>query len=220
MHLKPFLSALLTLLCIIVFSSGPVQGTDVSGSIQKKYQSIQSLKTDFVQELTNASSGEQEVHHGTIYYLKPGLVRWEEEKPGQELLIVTKRVVWDYFPEEGVAYKYDLKEKFESKTMLRFITGDVDLAEDYSLVDQGMDQGWKKIKLIPKNPEPSLVLAYIWVDEQQNLLRQILLVDFFGNGNQLTFSDLQLDISLDESLFRFRPPEGVIVRDNTSPDGS
>ena len=219
MRVTPYLAVLSYLLCTIAFFPGPVQGAEVSEMIQKRYQNIQSLQTDFVQELTNASSGEQEVHHGTIYYRKPVFIRWEEKRPGQELLIVNKQVVWDYFPEEGVAYKYDLEEKFESKTMLRFITGDVDLAEDYSLVEQGMDQGWKKIKLIPKNPEPSLVLAYIWVDEQENLLRQILLVDFFGNGNQLTFSDLQLNISLDESLFRFQPPEGVIVRDSTNPEG-
>ncbi len=217
MHVKSFLSGLLIL---FVLSLSPVQGAEVGGMIQKRYQSIQSLKTDFVQELTNASSGEKELHYGTIHYLQPGFIRWEEKKPGKELLIVDQQVVWDYFPEEGVAYKYGLEEKFESKTMLRFITGDVDLAKDYSLIDQGKDQGWKKIKLIPKKPEPSLVLAYIWVDEQENLLRQILLVDFFGNGNQLTFSDFLLNISLAKSLFRFRPPEGVMVRDNTNPEGN
>lgn len=206
-----------TLLFLLVLFLSPVRGAELSNLIQEKYQSIHSLRTDFVQELTNASSGEVDRHYGTIFYQKPGLIRWEEEKPGAELLVVDQEVVWDYFPEEGVAYAYSLEEKFKSKTMLRFLTGEVDLKQDYSLIHQGKDQGFAKIKLIPKQPEPSLVLAYIWVDEDTNLLRQILLVDFFGNGNQLAFSNLKLNIDLDRSLFRFSPPEGVLVRDNTDP---
>lgn len=206
--------ALAVLAAAVLLWSGPVLGSDLTRGIQKKYQSIQSLKTDFLQKLTNASSGEVEDHYGRIYFRKPGHIRWEEERPGQELLIVNGEVAWDYFPEEGVAYKYGLEEKFESQTMLKFITGDVDLAGDFRIERQGMEQGWAKIKLVPKKPEPNLVLAYIWVEEQSSLLRQVLLVDFFGNGNQLTFSNLELNIELDDALFEFTPPEDAIVREN------
>ncbi len=192
----------------------PALGSELTRGIQEKYQSIQSLKTDFVQKLTNASSGETEKRYGRIYFRKPGHIRWEEERPGQELLIVDGEVAWDYFPDEGIVYKHGLEEKFESQTMLKFITGDVDLAGDFRIERQGKEQGWAKIKLIPKNPEPSLVLAYIWVEEDSFLLRQILLVDFFGNGNQLAFSNLELNVALDDNLFDFTPPEDVIVREN------
>lgn len=194
----------------------PALGSELTEGIQKQYQSIDSLKTRFLQVLTNASSGESEEHYGRIYFRRPGYIRWEEERPGQELLVVDQEVAWDYFPDEGIAYKYSLEEKFQSQTMLKFITGEVDLAGDFRIERQGEEHGWVKIKLIPKQPEPNLVLAYIWIEETRYILRQILLVDFFGNGNQLTFSDLELNIPLDDTLFEFTPPEEVIVRDNTN----
>lgn len=187
---------------------------DISEAIQKQYKSITSFQTEFSQELTNAASGESEARNGTIWYQKPKYIRWQTTHPEEELLVCKNDVVWDYFPEEKVAYKYSLEERFDSKTMLEFISGEVNLEQDFRIQKQEEDtenSDWTKANLIPKNPEPSLVKATIWVDRQENLIRQVLLVDFFGNTNQLTFEDIQLNVDMEEDMFAFEPPDGVEV---------
>jgi outer membrane lipoprotein carrier protein len=90
----------------------------------------------------------------------------------------------------------------------------VNLKEDFQIQEQGKDaksSDWTKISLAPINPEPSLVMAHIWFDNETSLIRQVLLVDFFGNKNQLTFEDIKLNVSIDESQFSFDPPEGVEI---------
>jgi outer membrane lipoprotein carrier protein len=47
------------------------------------------------------------------------------------------------------------------------------------------------------------------------MLGKVLIVDFFGNGNELDLSDLKLNQLLDQDLFTFVPPEGVDVEDNS-----
>jgi len=192
----------------------PVTAQDIADSIQEQYTEVNSFETEFSQKLTNAASGETEQREGTICYLKPEKIRWHTTSPEEELLISNNNVVWDYFPQEGVVYKYSLKGRFDSKTMLEFITGEVNLKEDFRIENQGQDpdfSDWIQVELVPKDPEPSLVKARIWLEPGSHLIQQVLLVDFFGNKNQLTFEDIDLNVELEESLFEFDPPEGVEI---------
>jgi outer membrane lipoprotein carrier protein len=192
----------------------PVTAQDIADSIQEQYTEVNSFETEFSQKLTNAASGETEQREGTICYLKPEKIRWHTTSPEEELLISNNNVVWDYFPQEGVVYKYSLKGRFDSKTMLEFITGEVNLKEDFRIENQGQDpdfSDWIQVELVPKDPEPSLVKARIWLEPESHLIQQVMLVDFFGNKNQLTFEDIDLNVELEESLFEFDPPEGVEI---------
>lgn len=192
----------------------PASAQDVANSIQEQYAEVNSFETDFSQKLTNAASGESEQREGTICYLKPEKIFWHTTSPEEELLISNENVVWDYFPQDGVAYKYSFQERFDSKTMLEFISGEVNLKQDFKIENQGQDpdfSDWIKVELVPKDPEPSLVKAHIWLEPKSHLIQQVLLVDFFGNKNQLTFEDTDFNVDLEESLFEFAPPEGVEI---------
>jgi outer membrane lipoprotein carrier protein len=195
----------------------PAAAGTLTAELQKQYRTISGFRADFTQNLTNAASGETETRKGKIAFMKPRCIRWKTISPEPELLVVNREEVWEYFPAEDVAYRYSLRGVFESKTMLRFVTGEVDLREDFSVEVQGEDDnGWTKLKLTPKNPEPSLVQASVWVDPERTLLRRIVVEDFFGNRNRLTFENIELDPKLKTSLFEFDPPEDVEVVDNTT----
>jgi outer membrane lipoprotein carrier protein len=190
------------------------QANKITDAIQKRYDSLSSFETDFQQELTNAASGSVEKRSGKIWF-KQSLVRWDTQKPEKELLVVGSRAVWDYFEADKIAMKYRSSQVFNSKTMIRFLTGKANLKEDFKVEEQGMDGGYTKLRLIPKEPEPTMVLAYMWVDPKTNLLGKVLIVDFYGNGNQVALSNLVLDKKLPANLFEFTPPAGVQVKDNS-----
>ncbi|WP_028575144.1 outer membrane lipoprotein chaperone LolA [Desulfonatronovibrio hydrogenovorans] len=184
--------------------------SETADLVQERYEAIDSFEADYVQILTNAATREQEELTGKIFFQKPLMVRWESRTPEEELLIVNQDTVWNYFPQEETVYRYQADEVLTSRTMLRFISGQAELRQDFRIEDQGLEDGFSKIKLIPKNPEPSLVLAYIWAD-QEGLMHRILLVDFFGNGNELRLENINLDPELEPDLFTFVPPSGAEV---------
>ncbi len=190
------------------------QANKLTDAIQKRYDSLSSFQTDFQQELTNAASGSVEKRSGKIWF-KQSLVRWETHKPEKELLVVGQNAVWNYFEADKVALKYRSNQVFNSKTMIRFLSGKANLKEDFKIEEQGVENGLTKLRLVPKEPEPTMVLAYIWVDTKTNLLGRVLIVDFFGNGNQVTLNNLQLDKRADAKLFEFTPPSGTQIKDNT-----
>ncbi len=189
-----------------------VHAASLSETIQASYKNIQSLQADCTQILTNAASRQVETRSGRIFFKKPGLVRWQSQSGNdEELLIVGSKTVWDYFPAEKIVYVSDVKQAFSSKSMLHFLTGEAILAEEFFLEQQGTEQGLLKVKLTPKEPEPDLVLAWLWWNEETSLVERLLLIDFFGNGNELRLQKIELDQDIPHEAFEFIPPADVSV---------
>ncbi|EGJ51319.1 outer membrane lipoprotein carrier protein LolA [Desulfocurvibacter africanus] len=212
--MKRFFIALGAVFILVVVSSS-AQSEEITRRIQQQYETLKGFKAGFTQELTNAATGEVEKRRGTIAFMQPSLIRWETVEPEKELLIVGENAVWDYFSDDNLVIKYPLAQVLNSKTMIRFLSGKARFEEDFAVANQGEESGLIKIRLDPKEPEPSLVLAYIWLDPKTYLIRSVLLMDFYGNANQVNLRDLELNPVLSRSYFHFTPPSGVEVQDNT-----
>jgi len=217
-------------LCAVLFfatvspAADPVAAEDLPDLIQQRYDSLKTFQADFEQELTNVASGEVEVRRGRIWYKQPSQVRWETSEPEKELLVVGPEFAWDYIEDEGVVLKYGVATLLDSKTILRFISGQANIKEDFVVKTewQGADEvraKWGKgltvLQLIPKEAEPGMVLAFVGVEPDTGLLRQVMIVDFYGNGNELRLSNVESDVDLSDDMFTFEPPAGVTVEDNT-----
>jgi len=206
-----------TLFFVLVLMALPLNANAnaLTDAIQKRYESIQHFQADFQQELTNAASGSVEKRSGKIWFKQPSLVRWDTVKPEKELLVVGQNVVWNYVEADKIAMKYRTNQVFKSKTMVRFLSGKANLNEDFKVMEQGTEDGLTKVRLVPKEPEPTMVMAYIWVDPKTSLMGKVLIVDFFGNGNLVILKNLVTDKRPDAKLFEFTPPAGLKVSDNT-----
>lgn len=200
-------------LLIALMSVWCAEASELTDKIQQRYDSLQSFRSFFLQKLTNASSKETQERLGTIVFARPRLIRWETTSPEQELLIIGKDMVWDYFPEEETAYRYTMDQVLDSKTMVRFLSGEANLKDDFNVQDMGMDGEYRHLKLIPKEPEPNLVEGEIWVRPGQDMLERIKIVDFFGNINELELTGLELDVPVDANAFTLVPPKGTEILD-------
>lgn len=201
-----------------------VDAKDIPDLIQKRYETLKTFQADFIQELTNVASGEVDQRMGKIWYRQPSQVRWLTESPEEELLVVGSKYAWNYIEDEQLALKYNVSSILNSKTILRFISGQANLKEDFIVRtewqgDAEVRDKWGKdytvLKLVPNEAEPGLVLAYIGVEPDTGLLRQVMIVDFYGNGNELRLSNVEIDVDLSDEMFQFTPPAGVQVEDNT-----
>lgn len=221
-------SACFVFSCFLLVATARAQDViapdDIPDLIQQRYESLKTFQAEFVQELTNVSSGEVDIRKGRIWFKQPSQVRWETVDPEKELLIVGPEYAWDYIEDEELAIKYSVASLLDSKTILRFISGQANLKEDFIVKSewQGAEavrdkwgKGFTVLQLVPKEAEPGMVLAYIGAEPDTGLLRQVMIVDFYGNGNELRLSDVELDVDLPSETFVFTPPEGTQIEDNT-----
>ena len=188
--------------------------------LQKKYESITSMKAEFTQLLVHKESGSKENRSGTLLFKKPLLVRWESKKPAPELLLVTDKEIWNVFPDEEVAYKYPLSLVEDTRSIVRVVTGQARLDQDFTFEKEGTENGLTKLHVYPKEPVQALVEAIFWVDPQSALIRKLRIYDFYGNENEITFTNQQIDAAVPDSTFVYKPGKGITVEDRTKQDSA
>ena len=208
---------LLAVLALFLAFPGVSQADDaLVAKIQAYYQGVSSLSGEFKQVLTHKESGSRTEQQGTLSFKKPLLVRWEVTTPKrEELIVVNAKEVWDYIPGEELVYKYPVDLVQDSRTMIKVITGQANLGEDFKVKSAGKENGLNKLKLIPKEATQQITMAVIWVDDG-GVIRRAMIQDFFGNENDITFTSLNFDTPMKDNLFKFTPPAGVELQDRSN----
>lgn len=187
--------------------------------IQERYQGVNNLSGEFSQKLLHKESESTTEQAGKLTFQKPLLVRWEVTTPKrEELIVVNSKEVWDYIPGEELAYKYPVSLVQDSRTMLKVITGQSNLREDFKVKSDGKENGLNKLKLIPKEATQQITMAVIWVTDD-GIIRRAMIKDFFGNENDITLTSLNFDVTVKDGSFKFTPPEGIEVQDRSDMEG-
>ena len=212
---KYCVTALASAILTLCASFTAVAASATVDNLQKKYNSVASMKAEFSQMLLHKESGSKETRSGTFAFRKPLLLRWESVTPASELLLVTSKEIWNVFPDEEIAYKYSLALAEDSRSIVRVVTGQTRLDQDFLLEEESREGSLIKLRLFPKEPVQSLVEAVFWVDSGSGLIKKIRIYDFYGNENEITFLSQQIGVSLPNSLFSFTPAKGMVVEDKS-----
>ena len=76
---------------------------------------------------------------GTAYFLRPGKMRWEYEKPEKNLFLVDGKYVWFYAPADHTATRMPAKKSEDWRTPIAFLTTGMKLSRLCSSVDEAKD---------------------------------------------------------------------------------
>lgn len=208
---------LYTFLIIIMFfftvsiTAYATDSVPIEVALQKKYESLKTFRAIFTQRLLHQESDSEEIRKGTLLFQKPLNIRWETEKPYPELLVVSADTVWDYLPDEELAYCYSPDVVKDSRSVIQVITGQTRLDKDFTVQSEKDDNGLAVLRLYPKDPTPQLVEAILWINKESKLITKVQIMDFYGNTNEIHFTTITPNIPLQSSIFSFTPPEGTTV---------
>lgn len=200
-------------LVMVLMGTHPAYGEALVDDIQRVYAEMKSFSGEFTQELHHAESGSVEKRKGTLLFSSPLLIRWETLSPFPELLVVNDKEVWDYLPDEELAYRYSPEVVQDSRSILQVVTGQSRLDQDFDVKREKDQNGLAVLRLYPKEPTTQLVEALLLVDPVTKLLRRASLYDFYGNTNVVEFIKLTPNTSPKAELFTFTPPKGVEIED-------
>ena len=198
---------------LVLLVASAAQAADIAATIQARYEKLRTFSATFEQPLTHKESGSVEKRQGSLLFQKPLLIRWQTDKPHEETLVVTHKEIWDYLADEEIAYRYPLELVRDSRTIIQVITGQAALTKDFDVKEAGQENGLAKLHLYPKEPAPQMVEALLWVEPSTGYIRRASIIDFYGNSNDVRFTQFKPDTSLKESDFTFTAPKGVEVED-------
>lgn len=214
-------------LCVItgaailaLFLCNTAIAANIADKLQRRYAQIETMRADFAQVLMHKESGSREQRSGTLIFKKPLLVRWETQTPSPELLLVGADAIWNTFPDEELVYKYPLSMAEDSRSMVRVVTGQARLDQDFDLEEEGKDGTLLTVRLYPREPAQFMVEALLWIDPGTWLIKKLRVYDFYGNENEISFTRQDIGAAVADSLFRYSPPREFIVEDRTKDAGA
>ena len=144
------MKALLAALLVAAPAAAPDQARELARKVQAYYEATHDLEAKFEQTYTYSGFGRRQVSSGTLRVKKPGMMRWDYERPTPKTIAVKGSRLVQYEPEERQAY---VDEKFDASAMsaaVTFLLGKGDLAKEFDLAT---GEGGTLV-LRPKTPDP------------------------------------------------------------------
>jgi outer membrane lipoprotein carrier protein len=207
--------------------------------VQEHYRHPRTLRAVFLERYSEGQK-QARVESGTVYFKRPGEMRWEYDSPEKKLFLADGKTVWFYVPYDHTVTKTRARESSDWRTPLALLTGKVELSRlcsSMDLVDQkGVPAGHAVLRCFPKgekrsphgaaagSPPPDANSAeqvdftevLLEVDRSSGELARIDIRQPGGIELEYRFGDWQVDLALPDELFRFQVPEGVAVVDGAA----
>jgi outer membrane lipoprotein carrier protein len=226
---------------LLAANSAP-SATAIRRALEARYRQAATLKAAFYERYSDGQGGGQ-AESGTVYFSRPGRMRWEYESPRQELFLVDGKNVWFYIPADHAASHAQLKESSDWRTPIALLAGKADLGKlcrnlelvDTSKLASGPGRSGSQKDSDAENPlSPADSILRCTPrgatnqprDAADEAIRDVLLetdpqaylvrVVVRQPGNletEFRFGNWQENIPVPESKFHFEPPPGVEIVD-------
>jgi outer membrane lipoprotein carrier protein len=180
------------------------RGAELARKVQAYYEATRDLEARFQQTYTYAGFGRRQASSGTLKVKKPGMMRWDYEKPTPKTVAVKGSRLVQYEPEENQAF---VDEKFDASAMsaaVTFLLGKGELAREFSL---SAGEG-STLLLRPREPDPRVESIALSVGPSGEVTATRV-EDGAGNVNEVKLSAVRRNAGLPDSAFDVKLPKDV-----------
>jgi outer membrane lipoprotein carrier protein len=220
-------------LCVLLFAALFGATADVNSvrrALEDRYHHARTLKATFFERYSDGNGGIA-AESGTVYFSRPGRMRWEYESPEEKLFLVDGTNAWFYVPADHTASRAKMKESSDWRTPLALLAGKADLSElcrkidliglatPDGMGDKPLSPGDTLLRCIPRdNPTgPAGIFPYLLLeaDAEARLVRVV--IREAGNAEtEFRFGNWEENVPIPEVKFHFQPPPGVAIVDEES----
>lgn len=204
-------------------------------AVENRYHSAKTLKAIFLERYSSARDSLQ-VESGTVYFSRPGRMRWEYESPQTKLFVADGKMVWFFVPADHTVTRAPMKESADWRTPLALLTGKTKLSTLCDRIDvdsaaTSATVGHVTLRCLPRGegkksaglsgtvngdaslagPDQPFDQVLLEVDGQTGALSDVRVLQPGGIELDFRFGNWVENIPLDESLFHFQPPAGVAI---------
>jgi outer membrane lipoprotein carrier protein len=215
---------------LLGFTSGPNHAAQqIARALETRYHHAVTLKASFLERFTDGN-GAVASESGTVYFSRPGRMRWEYESPEPKLFLVDGTNVWFYVPADRTASRARLKESSDWRTPLALLTGKADFAHlcrVLEVVPSNSEQSTKAetaasapgnsvLRCVPRFDSDAAGNALHDILFESDLQAHLVRVVIREAGNVATefrFGAWEENLPLSEVKFHFSPPRGVAIVD-------
>ena len=176
--------------------------------VEERQREAGGLTAHFVQTYRSGMLSRELVERGVVSIKRPGRMLWEYKDPEKKTFVSDGKHYYFYVPaDRQVVVGEHAGDKGVAALLL---SGQGDLLSTFDLGLETTASGRPRLRLTPRKPDPEVERVYLEVDDAARILA-IEVLDVQGNRSQFRFERLRENVSLPDSLFRFKVPPGVQV---------
>lgn len=194
--------------------------------LQNRYDTLQSLTFDFVQNTKGQLSGRPKKGRGQAFFVKDtkrkditGKMRWNYSYPDRQVL-VSDGIHFSMYFESLQQMIVSSAELMQQDLTYSFFTGSGNILQDFTVLAPDshgdVSEHTAVLKLIPKTKHSQVAEIHLWISKD-SLIQRIEILDQFDTLTVLNFSNLKVDTldindkTLMINLFSFTPPDGTEI---------
>lgn len=180
---------------------------DIIDDLKKKYDSVDNLSADFIQEFYWKLADESQKQQGSIVLAGEDKFRIETR---DQIIISDGESIWTYsVPNNQViidALGNNQEVTLPRDLFMRFSRDYV----PYKLDDETIDgTSCQVIRLTSKTENIFIKEMKVWIDKRSKLTRKIQHTDISDNVTVYVLNNVQTNRKLDDEVFKFKPPAGI-----------
>jgi outer membrane lipoprotein carrier protein len=220
-----------TLAFLFLVLSGSADSSVIVARLEAKYRAAKTLQAVFLERYTE-NGRLVRVEAGTVYFKRPGKMRWEYESPEKNLFLVDGKSAWFYVPADHTVTRVPAKESTDWRTPLSLLAGEMKVSRVCAGVEVALTEK-------PESPDHAVFFCKLrGTDSEQNKqgaqehstqtgagseivlfeiakesgeLIRVLVRQPGGVGVEFHFANWKIDPPVADELFHFAPPPGVAI---------
>lgn len=215
-----------------VFSSEP---QSVVRAFESRYQHARTLKAIFFESYRDGKGGVS-ADSGTVYFSRPGRMRWEYESPENKLFLVDGTNVWFYVPADRTVSRAKLSQSSDWRTPLALLAGKTNLSKLCLRIEAATPHwpvdaekptearpapGNSTLRCIPRESPASETIHDVLLEINPEGFLVRIVIEASGNAStEFHFGNWEEGVPIPEVKFHFEPPPGVAVVDEEALAGT
>lgn len=211
------LAAVVFLLCVAHLWGQTTNVHATASAVDEHYNHLKTFKAAFTE--IYQGDGISRTESGTLWLKKPGRMRWEYHVPREKLFLIDSQNAYFYVTGDPQAKKTSIKNLDDIRSPLRYLLGKTKLEKELEGLSLAPDltpiqQGDILLRGIPKNLKDRVSEVVLEISPEHQI-RRILIHGVDSTTTDFRFSQIEENVPVQDSLFRFAPPPGVqIFEDN------
>jgi len=185
----------------------------IAEKVDQRYNHMQTLQAQFAETYSGAGMTRKE--SGTLELKKPGRMRWDYEQPRPKMFVTDGSIAWFYVPGEKQARRAPVKQIEDLRSPLRYLLGKSRLEKEFmglaiAADAQPVNAGDIVLRGVPKAMKDQVSEVVLEVSPAHQIHRIVL----HGADSTVTdfrFSQIEENVPVQDTLFRFIPPPGVEI---------
>ncbi|MBL8202317.1 MAG: outer membrane lipoprotein chaperone LolA [Chromatiales bacterium] len=173
---------------------------------------VQAMDGKFRQQVVDSRQQVLEDTSGSVAMQRPGRFRWNYATPFERAIVSDGEKVW--------LYEADLEQVTIRRlssgigdTPAALLTGKESVLERFRVDKSWTGDGLELVRLVPRSADSDFAAVTLGFDGP--VLRRLLLDDRLGQQTRVELTEVRINPRLAPDLFRFRPPPGADVIDDS-----